>query len=160
MEPKDKQTLILAIYKENCDQARHHEIQRERVTAIVASTTGVMLGLLGLGKGGELITPSLMLLMSIFIVLLGLWGFAGSWKHNERAALHRERIGQCRIQLENLSGINLVKINELAEEAHVLSFGPNARFETSTHYIWKTLHVMIALLGFTMVIVSLWRLLH
>jgi len=32
MEAKDQQTLLLAIHKENADQARHHEVMRKDVT--------------------------------------------------------------------------------------------------------------------------------
>ena len=151
MEAKDQQTLLLAIYKENCDQARHHEVQRERVTAIVGQTAGLVLGLFGFGQAWSDPKP-IHLVIPLFLILLGLWGFAASWKHNERSSLHRDRVRQCRKHLAELSGINLAKINADAEEAHIAEFGKRAELETRTHIIWKIFNVIITLLGFVLLL--------
>jgi hypothetical protein len=147
MDPKDQQTLILAVYKENCDQARHHEVQRERVTAIVATTTGLLLGLFGFSQNAWSEPKPIHLVIPVFLILLGLWGFAASWKHNERSSLHRQRIRQCRRQLEELSGIDLADMNEKAREAHKEEFGAKVELETRTHIIWKAFNVLVAALG-------------
>jgi hypothetical protein len=146
MEPTDQQTLILAIYKENCDQARHHEIQRERVTTIVAQTTGFILGLFGFASAWS--NPKYIhLAIPAFLILLGLWGFVASWKHNERSRLHVQRVRQCRARLSALSGVNLESINSAAETEHLKEFGPHAELETRTHLVWKTFHLLVAVLG-------------
>src|SRR5262245_19162434 len=41
------QAVVLASYAECCEQVRHNEAQRDRANSMVASTTGVMLVLLG-----------------------------------------------------------------------------------------------------------------
>jgi hypothetical protein len=146
MEPKDQQTTILAVYKENCDQARHHEIQRERVTTIVAQTTGFILGLFGFANAWA--TPKYIhLAIPAFIVLLGVWGFVAAWKHNERSKLHVQRVRQCRKRLSDLSGIDLEAINSDAKTKHLAEFGPQAELETRTHIVWKAFHLLVAVLG-------------
>jgi hypothetical protein len=147
MEPKDQQTLVLAVYKENCDQARHREVQRERVTAIVATTTGLLLGLFGFGHDAWSKPERIHLVIPVFLILLGLWGFAASWKHNERSSLHRQRIRQCRTQLEKLSAVNLAEIKEKADVAHGKEFGWKVELETRTHIIWKTFNLLVVALG-------------
>ena len=146
MEPRDQQTLLLAIYGENCDQARHHEVLRERVTTIVAQTTGVVLGLFGFGTAWEKPTH-IHLVIPALIVLLGLWGFAASWKHNERSKLHVQRVRQCRKRLSVLSGVDLDAINYDADILHKKEFGPQAGLANRTHIIWKAFHLLIAVLG-------------
>lgn len=153
-----QQTLLLAIYKENCDQARHHEIQRERVTSIVGQTAGLVLGLFGFGASSWDHPKTIHLIIPFFLILLGSWGFAASWKHNERSALHRDRIHQYRNQLSLLTGLNLAKLNEDAEVAHAAEFGKIAGLETRTHIIWKLFNVIVALLGLALMIYLLSRL--
>ncbi len=156
MEARDQQTLLLAIYKENCDHARHHEIQRERVTTIVAQTTGFILGLFGFANAWA--TPqSIHLAIPAFLVLLGLWGFAAAWKHNERSKLHVQRIRHCRARLSALSGVDLEAINRDARAAHLKEFGRFAKLEPRTHIIWKIFHLVVAVLGVVILIYLLPR---
>lgn len=94
------QTVLLARYKENCDQARHHEELRERTTAMVAQTSGVMLGLVGLREGQWKDNPASQLIAA-FIVVLGAWGVFSSIMFEIRARRHRRRIASIRAQLES-----------------------------------------------------------
>lgn len=94
-----KRALLLARYKENCDQARHHEALRERTTAMVASTTGVMLGLAGFKEGTWQGNP-IGLLIAIFVVALGAWGIFSSTLSESRIRRHRDRIVEIRRELE------------------------------------------------------------
>jgi hypothetical protein len=157
MEDKDKQTLLLAMYKENCDQARHHEGLREKVTTIVGQTAGVVIGLFGFKESWSSPQP-IHLLIPTFVILLGIWGFTAAWKHNERAAMHRQRIRQCRRMLSELSGIDLKAMNDRASVEHLAEFGPNAEYEARTHIIWKAFNVLIALLGTVLFVAILARL--
>ena len=147
MQPEDQQTLLIAVYKENCDQARHHEVQRERVTAIVGQTTGLILGLFGFSTAAWNNPKPIHLVIPLFLILLGLWGFAASWKHNERSDFHRERIRHYRKALAGLSGVNLQKINDDAEKDHTSKFGKKAELEARTHIIWKAFNLLIMFLG-------------
>jgi hypothetical protein len=106
MDAKDQQTLLLACLQENWYQARHHKLQRERVTAIVASTTGLVMGLFGFSSswrhpsGEHLAVP-------FFMVILGAWGYLAPWKHHERSRMNVQRIRALRKRLSALSGITV-----------------------------------------------------
>jgi hypothetical protein len=89
------QTVLLARYTENCEQARHHEALRERTTSMVASTTGVMLGLLGFKEGTWKGNP-IGLLIAVFIVVLGVWGLISVGLSEARIRRHRDRINEIR----------------------------------------------------------------
>lgn len=93
------QIVLLARYKENCDQARHHETLRERTTSMVAQTSGVMLGLVGF-KEGQWVNNPAGKLIALLIVVLGLWGIFSSLMFESRARRHRVRIDDIRTQLE------------------------------------------------------------
>lgn len=155
MESKDQQTLLLAVYKENCDHARHHEVQRERVTAIVGQTAGVIIGLFGFSKFSASDIHSVHLIVPVFLILLGAWGFAAAWKHNKRSSLHRERVRQCRKELARLSGIDLTELNARAEANHGNKFGHNVKYEARTHIIWKAFNILVGLLGLALLIYML-----
>jgi hypothetical protein len=87
----DEETLLVR-YKENCDQARQHENLRERTTATIATTIGVLLGFLGLKQNGTLPQGPLVPVIAAFIILLGLFGIFASWLFDNRARMHRETI--------------------------------------------------------------------
>src|SRR6188768_2498329 len=89
--PNPNRDILLARYKENADQARHHETLRERSTAMVAQTCGVLLGFLGF-KEGKVVASPIVLMAGCFIVLLGLWGIFSSLMFEARARRHRARI--------------------------------------------------------------------
>jgi hypothetical protein len=94
-----EQSIRLARYKENSDQARHHEALRERTTSMVAQTTGILLGLLGF-KEGTFATSPVVPLMAAFIILLGLWGIFSSLMFERRTRRHRTRTDRIRGELE------------------------------------------------------------
>jgi len=146
MDAKDQQTLLLAYLKENCDQARHHEVQRERVTAIVASTTGLIMGLFGFSSSWDHPTH-VHLAIPFFLIVLGAWGYLAAWKHHERSRMHVQRIRACRKQLQALSGIDLDALNAQAYEEHMARFGSSALYESRTHLIWKAFPIIVSLIG-------------
>jgi hypothetical protein len=98
-EANPDQAIRIARYNENCEQARHHETLRERTTSMVAQTTGVMLGLLGIKEGTWKGNP-IGLLIPVFIVVLGLWGLFSSLLSESRIRRHRDRIEEIRTQLD------------------------------------------------------------
>jgi hypothetical protein len=89
--PPPQRDLLLIRYRENADQARHHEVLRERSTSMVAQTAGVMLGLLGLAQGTVATNPGAPF-VGAFIILLGAWGIYCSVEYEARARRHRDRI--------------------------------------------------------------------
>ena len=117
--------ILLARYKENCDQARQHENLRERTTA----TIGVLLGFLGLKQDATLPHGPLVPIIAAFIILLGLFGIFASWLFDNRARMHRAAIKNILDQL----GASAIRD---AETKHV-------RFV----WIWYTFHALLAVLG-------------
>lgn len=97
-DEKPSEPALIARYKENADQARHHETLRERSTTMVLQTTGVVLGLLGL-KGGVVQAGHATIILALFVVLLGLWGIFSSLVFESRARRHRNRIDRLLKQL-------------------------------------------------------------
>ena len=120
------QPVLLARYKENCDQARHHETLRERTTAMVAQTSGVMLGLVGFKEGQWKDNPAGHLI-AVFIVVLGAWGVFSSLMFESRARRHRSRIDSIRVELET-------------------GFQPGAKTKQMV-WVWVLFHTMIIGLG-------------
>ena len=157
MDAKDQQTLLLAMYKENCDQARHHELLRERVTTLLATTTALILGLFGFSSSWT--NPvAAHLAIPVFLVVLGLWGFLASWKHNERSKLHVQRVRKIREQLTQICGIDLAGINAAAESQHKKDFGRSRLSDSRTHIIWKTFPILITAIGLAVLVYLLWKL--
>jgi hypothetical protein len=131
------QAVLLARYKENADQARHHETLRERSTAVVAQTTGVLLGLMGF-KEGSLSSSHVVPLISSFIVLLGLWGLVSSIIFNSRARRHRRRIDKIRAKLEGY-------------EKEDVGDSP---WRQGLNWVWVIFHSLIVVLGVSIMLLQ------
>lgn len=124
----ENRDVLLARYRENADQARHHELLRERSTAMVAATTGVLLGLAGF-KGGA--NPSqLAPLVGLFIALLGFWGIYSSIVFERRARRHRDRI--------------VTLLLRLGED---VNFPPR---RGTLNFVWILFHLAIIAVGITL----------
>ena len=124
--------ILLARYKENCDQARQHENLRERTAATIAATVGVLLGVLSLKNCGTLPTGRLACIIAAFITLLGLFGIIASALFDNRARMHRKAIREILTQL---------KASKIRDDDDPETKG--IRFV----WIWYVFHGMIALLG-------------
>lgn len=130
--------ILLARYKENCDQARQHENLRERTTATIAATIGVLLGFLGLKANAALPSGPLVPVIAAFIILLGLFGIFASWLFDNRARMHRDTI-------ENImAALNATPIRTPATKKVRLG------------WIWYVFHLLISLLG-TVLLRFAWR---
>jgi hypothetical protein len=71
---------------------------------MVAQTTGVLLGLLSL-KGGVMEQGAIHLLISGFIILLGLWGIISSIVSEDKLRTHRLRINEQKLKIEEILGL-------------------------------------------------------
>ena len=107
----DKSDILWGMYQENTTQGRHHESQRETVTNLIITITGVLLALIALDdKLNQADLP-----LAIFVTLLGLWGAVFSLKHYERYLLHMSRARQYRNALDAL--LNDAGIKKLKQDA-------------------------------------------
>ncbi|HYC91307.1 MAG TPA: hypothetical protein VEO54_18950 [Thermoanaerobaculia bacterium] len=130
-----EEEILLTRYKENCDQARHHETLRERTTVMVATTTGVLLGLAAF-KDGDLRPGTATNLVASFIVLLGLFGIFASWMFDGRAREHRRRL---------MLALDLLRAQDL---------GHYRRTPIRLAIIWYLFHAGIAVLGGTILVIT------
>ena len=126
------QASLLARYAENCEQARHHEALRERTTSMVASTTGVMLGLLGFKEGTWKGNP-IGLLIAVFVIVLGVWGLISAVLSEARIRRHRERINKIRGLLEP-------------------DFAPEEPTR-QTRWVWVAFHTGVVILGVALLVI-------
>ena len=99
------ETILLAIYKENADQARQHEVFRQTITTLVAGITGAVIGLLSLKETAAVLHSPLLPVAGIFLAVIGTFGLIASMKHYERNRMHVERIREIRKALDALPGI-------------------------------------------------------
>ena len=138
--PPDARALLLALYRENSEQARHSERQREAVTAIVVLAAALVLGLV-MRRGA----PGL--LSAGFLVALGGFGFAASLRHFERSRLHVQRVHVTRRELSRLFGVDIEQLYGAASEEHEKRFRQLSRRTARIHYVWQALHLAVVGLG-------------
>lgn len=153
-------------YNEHAAQARQHENQRERMTNIILSICGV---LIGLATFGELSIWTLT--ASISIIILGCFGFAFAGKHYERTKFHNAIMSEIRKEIDKISidknakrkslsairkagakkhyskfvWINIFTRNRKKKQANLKHKSIIARFRV--HHFWESLHLIIIILG-------------
>lgn len=110
--PQSAQAFLLAMYKEQCDQARQHESLRQQSTTLILAMCSAAMALSGIliattikmPDTGALIDPGLLLsgyaLIGVFIALLSILGRRLSLVHYERNRQHAEKARSYRELLE------------------------------------------------------------
>jgi hypothetical protein len=146
----DSINVLLAMYNEQCTQARHYESQRATVSGFLLAIAAALVGLITYDKS---ITRS-DLPPAIFLFVLGVFGALSSFKHYERSLRHGKRAQEYREKLNEL--IPALKINELRVKADGET---NSRFKRlyklRLHHIWHFLHFMIILMGLWLIVAAL-----
>ena len=108
-------SFLLAMYKEQSDQARQHETMRQQATTIALTLAGVVVSLAA-ASGGSLaflkergslpnLSPGFFALYSLlgfFVIGIGRHGRRLSLKHYERNQMHTARSREYRKHLEDL----------------------------------------------------------
>jgi hypothetical protein len=148
----DSLNVLLAMYNEQCTQARHYESQRSTVSGFLVAISAAMIGLITYDQH---ITRS-DLPAAIFLFVLGVFGMVSSVRHYERSLRHGKRAQEYR-----------KKLNALIQDAEILKLREDADRETKSrfskfyylpyvrlHHIWHVLHLAIALLGFMLIAMS------
>ncbi len=146
----DKSDIVWGMYQENTTQGRHHESQRETVTNLIITITGVLLALVALDdKLNQADLP-----LAIFVTLLGLWGAVFSLKHYERYLLHMSRARQYRNALDALlSDAGIKKLKQDADTEH------NNKWpwlhQVRLFWFWLSIHIVVAAIGLIITIMAL-----
>src|SRR4051794_24461307 len=84
-------------YNEHAAQARQHENDRERMTSIILSVAGVLVGLITFAKLSVGALPA-----ALAIVALGIFGFLFAGKHYERFRFHTSIMAEIRDEIDRL----------------------------------------------------------
>ncbi len=118
-----KETLI-NYYNEHAAQARAHEEQREKMTNIILSIAGVLIGFVTFANFSIWSITA-----SLSISLLGVYGYFFSRKHYERNRMHVQILRQVRKELdkvENDPNVNVIEtkyLRKIGEHYHYKTFG-------------------------------------
>lgn len=103
------------MYQENTAQGRHHEMQRSALATSLIAISGAVIGVVTFNR--DLTTWDLPL--TLFLVLLGVFGGIFSAKQYERFCLHMERARGYRDALDALlPNSPLARIKKTADRNH------------------------------------------
>lgn len=158
-----KLEILQDYYSEHTARAAKHEEQRERITGIILTIAGLLIGLVTFAK-----LSMWALSASIPIAFLGVYGYLFSGKHYERFKYHTQIVRGIRkeIELMEQGGRHQEKsfsaIRAEAEEAHYSKFtwpklsGGSSQYQNKAkswiarqrlHIFWEFLHLLIAFMG-------------
>ena len=148
------ETILLAVYKENADQARQHELFRQTITTLVAGITGAVIGLLSLKETAAVLQSPLLPAAGSFLAVIGAFGLVASMKHYERNRMHVERLRQARTLLDELTSTKnlLATIKKNAKTEHAKCFPRLSK--TELNKVWNAFHVLVVAFGITLCILA------
>jgi hypothetical protein len=130
--------ILLSLYKEQTEQARHHEEQRATVTNYILIVAGAVLGLLSIeGFRGHL--PA-----GVFLIGLGLFGAIAVAKHYERNRYHSRMASAYRRQIEKLDKDTQVDRSSIRSEQEKAFPSLN---KLRLFQLWITFHLFVSILG-------------
>ena len=157
-------SLLETYYNEHAAQARQHEDQREKMTNVVLSVAGVLIGLITFSNLSRWSLPA-----AGAVVLLGVFGFFASGKHYERFKFHTAIMATIRTEIDRLArqppgtpSKSLTQLRADGASEHYQNFtwpefsgtnsGSQARAKSwiarqRTHVFWETVHILVALIG-------------
>jgi len=142
-------------YQEQVSQARHHENQRERMTALIVAVATAFVSVI---SHGEFQIHTLFL--AVLLIPIGAFGFAFCRKHYERNRLHttiaRHYLKAIEKQLsspaEPVSSSYLTDIHKAGRADHKKNFSSQSSRKASAtglrlHTFWNSIHLLIVVLG-------------
>src|SRR5258708_4455032 len=107
--PEQENEFLWRFYEDHITHGRHHETLRATTTTVLLAVAAGVLGLLGGAHVWPLHYEQLPL--TLFLLLLGVFGAFFSAKYHERFVFHMNRAHQYRNELHNK--LPLVGINRL-----------------------------------------------
>jgi len=140
----DENEILWRLYQDHLTHSRHHETLRATTTTVLLAVAAGVLGLLGATHAWPLGYEQLPL--SIFLVMLGVFGAFFSAKYHERFVFHMNRARQYRDVLDkNLPTAN---VNSLRPKADDKTKAEHPwLYERRLSLFWVWLHLLIALVG-------------
>ena len=154
---------LQSYYDEHAAQARKHEDQRERVTNVVLSIAGLLVGLVTFAN-----LQLWSLIAAASVSLLGVYGFMFSGKHYERFKFHTEILQAVRTEIDRVSlepeaeKASLSSLRRTAAVNHYKTFvwpkfsGTNDDVQANAiswiarqrlHVFWEAVHLLLVAIG-------------
>lgn len=134
--------ILIELYKEHTKWCQHHEQQRTNVSNMILFMCSILLGLISFDKIIEIHD----LPISIFIIILGVFGLIFNYKFYERFDFHNLRINnylkEISLEIENL---DIKDINRKAWNKS--SFKNTSIQNTSLYKFWIYLHLLVVIIG-------------
>jgi hypothetical protein len=145
--------LLWRFYQDHIAHGRHHETLRATTTTVILAVAAGVLGLLGGAHVWPLQYEQLPL--TLFLVLLGVFGAFFSAKYHERFDFHMNRARQYRDLLD--ANLPLVGINKVRPEADKKSRSEHPwLFDRRLYVFWVWLHLIVAGLGLLLTLSIFW----
>lgn len=162
---------LQSYYDEHATQARKHEEQRERVTNIVISIAGLLIGLVTFAN-----LQLWSLIGAASVSLLGIYGFLFSGKHYERFKFHTAVLEAVRNEIERApshpkyGSVSLSSLRSSATAKHYREFvwpkfsGTNDDAQAAArswiarqrlHVFWEAVHLLVVGIGLALCIAIL-----
>lgn len=141
--------LLLALYLDDLAYARHHENLRSTITNLILVVGAALGGLIGFDQAID----SSDIPAAVFLIIVGVLGAIFCYKHYERFHSHYARAREFRTKLDDLTGLEIIKMKELADEKHRDKF-PRAH-RLSVGWLWTAFPLSVSVLGILVLILAL-----
>ena len=153
-EDKLKADLYWKMYNEHATQARHHEILRGTISAILVSVSAGILSLYS--SSSPKLDPQYSYYVAMTLIAIGVLGSLLSYKHYERNRLHVSTLRKFRAELDGilapLSG-SISAPNTKGREEHERDNPISSRW-LRLHHLWMAIFIFIVGTGVVLAVVS------
>lgn len=148
----EKGLILLEFAKIELEYAKHHENQRERMTALLMVIAGVSIAAVGWGGG---ISPS-DAWIGIFLLAVGILGTVFSLKHYAHFKLHYARYREYRKELDDTYGDSqIMALKDQGDSEHDKKLRYPFTKAIPLHILWALLPSLTAIFGFLIFVFSI-----
>jgi hypothetical protein len=137
----DVTDILMASIEENWNQARHCEEQRATITNIILTVASLIHAALTISGFNNQTLP-----LTIFLMILGIYGFLATAKLYERNRYHVKGANALYIQLEHLMPDS--QVTQTLASVKLEHEKSSRMSKIRLNHIWSVLHLLIAFLGF------------
>ena len=138
----DDVNVLINFCEEQWAQARHTEEQRATVSNLILLVGSIIIGFVS----QQSMTLSL-LPLTIFLIVLGLFGALVTEKYYERFHYHHSKVGKWKQRLDELCpNAHLIELEKVAEAGHA-KYWSNKLYKVRLHRLWLILNLFIAAIG-------------
>ncbi len=140
----NEKEIVWGMIQENFTQRRHHENQRAKITGLFVAISAGIIGLISFDN--KLTAEDLPL--SIFLIIIGLFGSLFNAREYDRYLLHRERTNELFKHLhEVMPNFDIMAIKKVADKRSGEISSRFIRKYIKLHTLWNYFQVFISLLG-------------